>query len=90
MTNVIYKDSQFQTEDGICFEDQELISSKINGMSVAWFKRHITDGSTYSIRERVAVKHQIKETNVKWVGTHELMYSRFPEDRRRIVAYVIE
>jgi hypothetical protein len=31
-------------------------------------------------------RYQIRETSGKWVDTHELMYSKFPEDRRRIVS----
>lgn len=35
------------------------------------------------------IQHQIYETSGKWVDTHELMYSKFPDDRRRKLVRLI-
>jgi hypothetical protein len=55
MTTILFKHGQFQTEDGICFEDQEKIGGLIGLHEGLFDKSDIPEGSTYSIREKVEV-----------------------------------
>jgi hypothetical protein len=53
MTTILYKDGQFQTEDGICFEDQERINKAVCDHNFIGKTLSLCEGSTYSIREKV-------------------------------------
>jgi hypothetical protein len=55
MTTVVFKNGQFQTEDGICFEDQTQVQSLIAYHNPDLMGKSVVEGSTYSIREKIEV-----------------------------------
>ena len=81
MTTILYEDGQFQTEDGICFEDQKKVKTLIVHQNFGDYdiKRFNIDNSsvnhlfdskdTYSIREKMEVVDQQRyyhERDLTW------------------------
>jgi hypothetical protein len=100
MTTIIYKSGQFQTEDGIVFEDQNMMYVIIgqNQHPAAFIPGgfRAEEGSTYSIREKVEV---VRQRHRGWGITTEIFewkdcpmneVSNDPRVKFRTVARIVE
>jgi hypothetical protein len=91
MTTVVFKDGQFQTEDGIPFEDQNKIATAIIAAYPELNNTTVKEGSTYSIREKVKKIHQYRDRGV-WVDATENVQWKMANNNHdyRDVARIVE
>jgi hypothetical protein len=91
MTTILYKDGQFQTEDGIPFENHNDCFLRICDLYQKDGEFKLTDGFTYFIGEKVEVVDQYKELpSGYWKEVNVKEWNPAWINERRKVARIIE
>lgn len=84
---------QLAKEKAITVKNPEVLPFKwVTTDSTTWFYNYeaIKENTIYTLDDsyKVDIDLEIMESNGTWVKCHDLMYDRFPEDRKRKLAIV--